>query len=110
MSSKGGGGKASGGGVSPQQQAFAQYTFGQNALANSQAFSQMPMSTGQTQATGGAYTGEAIQLSEMSDADTAAVNQAQQATKNQKGSDIGGLGSALGGGGSSGGGGASGGW
>lgn len=110
-----------GGGISPFQSAFGRYTFGQNALANAQAFNEMPMSTGQTQADVGAGVGWALQNSEMSDADAAAMasfinaqqnfnTQQQQQAKSAVSSGIGSLGSIAGGGGSSGGGGASGGF
>ena len=116
---KGGGSKGqqatAGGGVSKPQMAYAQYTFGQNELANAQSFSGMPMSTGHTQADAGAFAEQAFQLGQMSDQDAAAMtsfinNQKNQATQGAQ-SGIGALGSALGGGGgSSGGGGASGGF
>lgn len=94
----------SGGGVSPQQQAYAQYTFGQNELANSQSFSSIPMSTGHTQADAGAFAGEAFQLGQMSDQDAAAMTSFINNQKSQATSGIGALGSTLGGGGGGGGG------
>lgn len=97
-----------GGGVSPQQMAYAQYTFGQNEVANAQSFSGIPMSTGHTQADAGAFAGEAFQLGRMSDEDAAAmtsfINQQAQQQKQGLSSGIGALGSALGGGGGGGGG------
>lgn len=104
----GGGGKGGGsgaGGISPAQQALSQFTFGQNALANAQQFGSHGMghSTGLTQADAGAYMGQALQESQMSQADTQAMNAFNQQQKGQLSSGIGGLGSALGGGFSSGG-------
>lgn len=113
---KGGGGSkgqqaTAGGGVSPQQMAYAQYTFGQNEVANAQSFSSAPMSTMHTQADVGAMANEAHMLGRMSDEDAAAMtsfinNQAAQ-QKQGLSQGIGALGSIAGGGGSSGGGGAS---
>lgn len=107
----GGGGKGgskgeqatAGGGVSPQQMAFAQYTFGENETKNAQTFAGTPMSTGLTQADAGAYAGEAHQLGQMSDADAKAMAQFidQQNAQAKQGltQGIGALGSLAGGGG-----------
>lgn len=95
----GGGGKGGGGGsggISPEQMALTQYTFGQNALANAQAFSQMPMSTGKTMSDAGAYMQQALQAQQMSQADTSAMNAFNAQNKSSLSSGIGGLGSAFG--------------
>ena len=109
---KGGGSKGqqatAGGGVSPQQKAYAQYTFGQNEVANAQSFSSIPMSTGVTQADAGAYAGMAHQLGRMSDEDAKAmasfIDQQNAQAKQGVSQGIGALGSTLGGGGGGGGG------
>ena len=83
------------GGISPEQQAFADYSFGENVVANNQKFSSTPMSTMKTQADTGAYANRALQEAEMSDADAAAMKaffNAQSQTL------FGGLGTLLGGG------------
>lgn len=110
------------GGISPFQDAFSQYTFGQNKVANNEAFQGgMGHSTNLTQANAGAQFGWAQQRGEMSDADAAAmasfINAQQNFQTQQKsqaksglGNAIGQAGSIAGGGGSSGGGGASGGF
>jgi hypothetical protein len=92
------GGKATaGGGVSPQQQALAQYNFGQNEIQNNAQFAQLPLSTMKTQADTGAFANKALQLSQMSDADAKAMAAAINQQVAGIGSAIGGLGSALGG-------------
>jgi hypothetical protein len=98
------GGKATqGGGISPEQMALAQYTTGENMVANAQSFSHgMGHSTGQSQANVGALFGGAQQEGNMSNADAAA----QAASINQQvGQLTGGLGSLAGKLGSGGGGG-----
>jgi hypothetical protein len=87
------------GGISPEQQSLANFTFGQNALQNAQSFSSMPMSTGHTMADAGAYMGKALNESQMSMADTAAMQNFQTQQKAQTSQQIGNLGSLLGGGG-----------
>lgn len=94
-----------GGGVSPQQMAYAQYTFGENEVKNAQTFAGTPMSTGLTQADAGAFAGEAHDLGRMSDADAKAMSGFIDQQKQQATSGIGSLGSALGGKGGGGGGG-----
>jgi len=80
--------------------ALSQFTFGQNALANAQAFGGAGMghSTGQTLADAGAYMGQAQQLQQMSQADTQAMNAFNAQNKAGLSQGIGGLGTALGGG------------
>src|SRR5262245_42434259 len=111
---KGGGGTSTHGGISPEQQALAQYTFGENVIGDrqkfSQAGSQMGPSTNLSLAVAGSRFGEAKQAAEMSDKDFAAMQRfnEQQASAlenaaGQAGQLIGGL---AGGGGGGGGGGA----
>jgi hypothetical protein len=84
-----------GGGISPFQQAFADYTFGENiAKANSAYGGSTPISTMKTQADTGAYANKALQMGEMSDADAAAM---QAFFNSQAGNLFGGLGTLLGG-------------
>lgn len=87
--------KSSQGGVSPQQQAYAQYTFGQNEVANATTFGNagMGMSTGGTQADAGAFANQAYMLGHMSDEDAAAMMQSNQAKTQGAKSGIGSLGS-----------------
>jgi hypothetical protein len=56
------------GGVSPQQNALAQYQWGQGIASNADKFSTSgtPMSTGLTQTDAGTYAQNALSLSEMS--------------------------------------------
>lgn len=104
---KGGGSKGeqatAGGGVSPQQMAFAQYTFGENEVKNAQTFAGTPMSTGLTQADAGAFAGEVHDLGSMSDKDAKAmagfIDQQNQQAKQGITQVAGGLGSLAGGGG-----------
>jgi hypothetical protein len=65
----------SAGGITPQQQAFGDYTYGENLDATGNEFGQSGtgMSTMATQAAGGANLGEAKQVGGMSD-----VNQGAQ--------------------------------
>ena len=100
----GGGGKGGGGGaggVSPNQMALAQYTYGQDALSNAAKFGGQGIgqSTMGTMADVGGLMGEAQQLGGMSQADTQAMNAYNQQQKAGLSSSIGGLGSLLGGGG-----------
>lgn len=101
----GGGGKggSSSGGISPEQMALAQYTYGQNVMKNAGDFGTRGMghSTGVTQADAGAAMGEAKQMAEMSQHDTQAMNQFNQQQKGQASTAIGGLGTSLGGSGGS---------
>jgi hypothetical protein len=89
--------KASGGGITPDQQALANFNFGQNEIGNAGAFSNMPVSTGLTQADAGAQAARVKAMGQASNADAQAqanaINQQQAAV----GQGIGGLGSALGG-------------
>lgn len=87
----------SGGGLFPGQMDLAQFTFGQNALQNAQAFSKgQGHSTGLTMADAGAYMGEATQAQQMSQADIGALTNFQNQNKANLGNTIGGLGSTLG--------------
>jgi len=110
----GGGGKTStAGGVSPEQQALAQYTFGEKVIGDRQKFAGsenmgMGPSTNLTQAIGGSRFGEAKQLADMSDKDFKAMQafneqqgQALEQVAGQAGQLFGGLGGGGGGGGSS---------
>ena len=104
----GGGGKTSTqGGISPEQQALAQYTFGENVINDRSMFARQGMgpSTNETLAVAGSRFGEAEQAAKMSDADFKAMqafNQQQanslQSIAGQAGSLIGGLGGGGGGG------------
>lgn len=60
------------GGITPEQQALAQYHLGQGAIQDEFRFSQMPHSTNVTQAIGGAQAGAAKEAGQMSRADAAA--------------------------------------
>lgn len=62
----------SGGGISPEQMALAQYGFGQQSLKAADTFSQTPVSTMQTQADAGARAAEAKAASGMSQTDALA--------------------------------------
>ena len=98
----------SGGGISPQQQAYADYTGAEDAVSGASAFSSsgtqggIPIGTGETFAAGvgPAFTTAGL-AAKMSDADAAALQRAQtqsnQATKGGVQSGIGLLGSAAGG-------------
>jgi hypothetical protein len=117
MMGGGGGGKGGGDttaqGVSPEQQALAQYTFGQGALNAETSFADqgnvgMANSTGATQAVGGARFKEAKDLSEMAFKDTQAQNQFNQQQASALEQLAGQAGQAFGGGGGGGGGGFSG--
>lgn len=92
-----------GGGVSPEQAAFAQYTRGQNTIEDLGAYGQVPDSTMQTQAISGATAGQAFNLGHMSDALAAAqaqfANAQQQASKGATSQGIGLLGKFAGKGG-----------
>jgi hypothetical protein len=92
----------SGGGISPQQQALAQYTMGQQSMQGAAEFgnSGMPVSTGETWAGGVApMVTKAYDEARMSDADAAALQSAQSSKNNSIGQGIGSLGGAKGGGG-----------
>ena len=62
----------SGGGISPEQMALAQYGFGQGAVGNSQSFATTPDSTMLTQVDTGARAKEAQTASGMSQTDALA--------------------------------------
>ena len=64
-----------GGGISPDQQALAQYHFGQGAVKAESDFAQIPHSTNLTQAVSGARAGAAKEAGQMSQADQAAMTQ-----------------------------------
>ena len=88
-----GGALTGGGGIAPQQMGLAQFNLGQGEVGNAQAFSQIPMSTGHTQADIGSVAQAALTQGEISNADAAA----QSASINQQaGSAISGLGSIVG--------------
>ena len=105
----GGGGKTStAGGVSPEQQALAQYTYGENVIGDRQKFAQQGMgpSTNETLSVAGSRFKEAQDLAEMSDKDFKAMqafNQQQanslQSVAGSAGQLLGGLGGGGGGGG-----------
>lgn len=108
---KGGGQDTAGQGVSPEQQALAEYTFGQGAIGAESKFANdtgnigLGSSTMATQAVSGPRFGEARQLADMSHADAkaqAAFNQQQASALEQL---AGQAGQAFGGGGGGGGGG-----
>jgi hypothetical protein len=108
----GGGDKTStGGGVSPEQQGLAQYTFGENVIGDRQKFAGpgntgMGPSTNESLAVAGSRFKEAKDLAEMSDKDFKAMqafNQAQQNSLQQVAGQAGQLIGGLGGGGGSGG-------
>jgi len=82
------------GGISPFQQAFADYTFGEGTVKNAGTFSNIPMSTNATQGQTGVFANRALQEAEMSDQDAAAM----QAFFNSQAANLtGGLGTLLGG-------------
>jgi hypothetical protein len=92
------------GGISPEQQALAQYTFGESVIGDRQQFAGQGMgpSTSETQAVGGSRFGEAQQAAQMSDADYQAMvayNQQQINSLTQAASGAGSLLGGLGGGG-----------
>jgi hypothetical protein len=94
----------SGGGVSPAQGEWANYTMNENMLNNASQFSSgpggqggIPMSTGKTQADAGARMGMALQTQQLSQEDTAALTSALNTQKSQLTSGIGSLGTLLGG-------------
>jgi hypothetical protein len=101
------------GGVSPEQQALAQYTFGQNVVGDRALYggtqgpgAGMGPSTNATAAVAGSRFHEAEQLAQMSDADYKAMlqynqNQISSLTNiaGQAGQALGGLGGGGGGGG-----------
>jgi hypothetical protein len=88
----------SGGGITPDQQAFAQYTMGEQSMKGASDFSEIPVGTGETWASGVApMVGEAYNKARMSDADAAAQQSALSSKFNQAGSNIGQLGSLAGG-------------
>lgn len=114
----GGGGKGGGGkgqqqasGVSPEQAALAEYTFGQGAIGEESQFANegnigLGESTMLTQAIGGKRFGEAKQLADMAQADASAQNSFNQQRSSaleqlagQAGQAFGGLGGGGGGGG-----------
>lgn len=107
---KGGGGDQAGTGVSPEQQALAEYTFGQGAIGAESQFANegnigLGPSTMTTQAVSGPRFGEAKQLADTSHADAkamAAFNQQQSSALEQL---AGQAGQAFGAGGGGGGGG-----
>jgi hypothetical protein len=95
----GGGGKTdTSGGVSAEQQALAQYTFGEDVIADRQRFAQQGMgpSTNLTQSIAGSRFGEAKKLAEMSDADFKAMQAFNEKQANSLQSVAGQFGQALG--------------
>jgi hypothetical protein len=105
----GGGGKTdTGGGVSPEQQALAQYTYGENVIGDRAKFAREGMgpSTNETLSVAGSRFKEAEDLAKMSDADFKAMQAFNQREANSlqqvagsAGQLIGGLGGGGGGGG-----------
>ena len=83
----------SGGGITPEQQALAQYHMGQGAVKAESDFARIPHSTNLTQAISGARAGGAKEAAQMSQADTAAMT---QFLNQQFGNLTGGVGGALG--------------
>jgi len=101
--------QTAGGGITPEQTALAQYHFGQGAIKSMSDFAGLPVSTGMTQAIGGARAGAAKEAGEQSQVNAAAMtNFLNQQTANLT-SGIGGLLGGLSGGGKGGGGGGGGG-
>lgn len=96
-----GGKDTSAGGVSKEQEALAQYTFGAKQIGDEQKFASLGMgpSTNQTQAIGGARFGEALDLAKMSDADAKAMQQFNQQQTSALTSLVSGIAGGLGGGG-----------
>lgn len=85
------------GGITPAMGDLTQYTFGQNALANAQAFSGGPShGTGLTQADAGAYFNQAEQEQRFSQANTQAQNAFQQQQKQALQTQIANLGTSFG--------------
>jgi len=82
-----------GGGISPDQQALAQYHFGQGAVKSMGDFAQIPHSTNETQAISGARAGGAKEAGQQSQADQAAMT---QFLNQQTGNLTSGIGSVLG--------------
>jgi len=82
-----------GGGISPDQQALAQYHFGQGAVKAESDFAQIPHSTNLTQAVSGARAGGAKEIGQQSQADQAAM---QQFINQQTSNLTSGIGSTLG--------------
>ena len=78
------------------QYALANYNMGENIVGNAQAFSGMPMSTGQTQADVGAQANRAYDVGRMDIADANAQTAAANQLKGQAGSNIGAVGGLLG--------------
>jgi hypothetical protein len=76
---------------------LANYNFGENQVGNAQAFSQMPMSTGATQANVGAEANKAYDIGRMTIADANAMTQFNNQLKSQAGSNVGAIGGLLGG-------------
>lgn len=99
--------KTAGGGISPQQMSLANYTYGEDVVADNQAFgkSGVPQSTMHTQSDIGALAKRALFEGKMDIGDRKAmsdfINQQTQAAEGA----IGSLGSLAGGGGGGGGGG-----
>jgi hypothetical protein len=95
------GGGPSSGGVSGPQGSYAAYTGAEDKVANAQAFSGIPTSTGLTQADVGAGLQAATLLGQQSDANAAAqaaFQNAQKASTSQNLNTLGGgLGKILGG-------------
>lgn len=91
-------GQPSSGGVSGPQQSYADYTNAQNKIANAQNFAGKGMgpSTNETLADAGANFGEALQLSQMSDANAAATAQLQNASQRAAKQTLSGAGDAAG--------------
>jgi hypothetical protein len=98
MAGSSGGGKDTQGGISPEQMALTQFTFGENALQNASAFGNTGTgaSTMHTMADAGSYMGQALEAQKLSQADAGAMSQFNQQQKSNLSSGIGGLGSSIG--------------
>lgn len=90
----------SGGGISPQQQAFANYTMGEQSIKGASDFgnSGIPVGTGETWAStvGPSFQGAKMEA-QMSDADAAAMQKTLSSKFSSAGQGVGQLGGALGG-------------
>jgi hypothetical protein len=85
-------------GPTGEQTALANYNFGENLVANADAFSRgTGMSTMHTQADVGAQANRAYDIGRMSIANSQAQTQAGNQLKGQAGSNIGALGGLIGG-------------
>lgn len=86
------------GGISPEQMALTQYTYGEGILNNAAKFgsSGTGLSTMNTMADAGTGMQQALTAQQLSQSDAAAVNAFNQQSKNQTASGIGSLGNLAG--------------